>query len=291
MNIAIIGCGEVGYMYAKHFFDAGYSLQLYTPRPSQKIVQFASEKNIILHTQINEWLNNTDIVISCTPGSVALSVAKEIFNFLKNGAIFSDFSSSSPEDKREATLLAASKEISFVDVVIMGSVDLHQAKTPLLCVGDGSDKIVALMQNIGATIRVLPEAKVGDAASLKLLRSTFMKGLSALTVECMIAAQYYGLAESFYDILSDFDKAPLAEFLDMLLRNHVVHACRQRYEVSEAMKQLKSSGLPVQLLPAIEALFATTCELIKCNPLHDKNLTTAEAITWLFKTRCDSKPS
>lgn len=109
-------------------------------------------------------------MISCVPGSVALAVAKEAILFLKRGATFADFSSSSASDKCKATILSASKNISFVDVAVMGSVDLNQAKTPLLCSGIGTEKIVALIQELGATIRVLPNKKAGDAASLKLLR-------------------------------------------------------------------------------------------------------------------------
>jgi 3-hydroxyisobutyrate dehydrogenase-like beta-hydroxyacid dehydrogenase len=114
MNIAIIGCGEVGYFYAEAISAAGYSLQLCTPRPSEKILKLVSEKNTILHKQISDWLSNIDILISCTPGSVALAVAKEAIPFLKTGALFSDFSSSSPDDKREAASLAAAKEIFFM---------------------------------------------------------------------------------------------------------------------------------------------------------------------------------
>ena len=113
-----------------------------------------------------------------------------------------------------------------------------------------------------------------------------MKGLSALTVECIVAAQYYGVKELLYEMLSDLDKTPLAEFLDMLLKNHVVHACRQRHEVADAAKQLKSSGLPVQLLPAVEDLFTKTCEFIKSNPINNNNPTTEDALIWLLKTRC-----
>ena len=47
MDITIIGCGEAGYAYAEAISDAGYSLQLYTPRPDKKILQFASEKVFI----------------------------------------------------------------------------------------------------------------------------------------------------------------------------------------------------------------------------------------------------
>lgn len=283
--ITIIGCGEVGYIYAQAIYDAGYSLQLCTPRPSEKIIKFSSEKNILLHNQAQKWLNYAEIVILTTPGSVALNVAKEVIPFLKKETVLADFSSSSPDNKREAALIAASQQIFFADVVIMGSVELNRAHTPLLCSGTGTEKIVGLMQKLGAKVRTLPNAAAGDAASLKLLRSIFMKGLSALTVECMIAAQYYGVKELLYEVMSDLDQTPLNEFLDMLLRNHVIHACRQRHEVVEARKQLESSGLPIQLLPAIEELFTKTCERIKVDPIANKNPTTEEALTWLVRSK------
>ncbi|HSW69450.1 MAG TPA: NAD(P)-binding domain-containing protein [Gammaproteobacteria bacterium] len=289
LNITIIGCGEVGYAYAEAISKIGYKLQLCTPRPSERILKLASDNNIKLHKQFGDWLNNTDIVICCTPGSAALSVAKEVVLFLKKGALFADFSTTSPENKIKAASLARSKEISFVDVAIMGSVNLHQASTPLLFAGNETEKIVTVMQKIGATIRVLENGKVGDAAFIKLLRSIFMKGLSALTIECVVAAQYYGVKELLYETLSDLNQTPISEFLDMFLRHHVVHACRQRHEVAEAAQQLKSSGLPLQMLPAIEDLFATTCEFIKMDPIDHKNPTTEEALVWLLKTRRSKK--
>lgn len=285
MNITIIGGGEVGCIYAEAIYHAGYKIQLCTPRPNEKVLKLVSENKITLFTQIDGWLNNTDIAICCTPGSAALEVAKETISFLKKGKLFADFSTSSPDNKIESAALSASKEIFFVDVAIMGSMDLHKAHTPLICSGNGTEKIVTLMQKIGTPIRILPDSKVGDAAFLKLLRSVFMKGLSALTIECVVAAKYYGLKDVLYENLADLDKTPISEFLDMFLRHHVVHACRQRVEVAEASKQLKSSNLPVQLLPAIESLFATTCEFIKKHPLENKKPTTEEALDWLIKTR------
>lgn len=285
MNITIIGCGEVGYIYAKALANTGHLLQLCTPRPSDKIVKLISETNIQLHTKINDWIYNSDTVISCTPGSTSLSVARETIPFLKRGAIFADFSTSSPQDKREGAALATTRNIYFVDVAIMGSIDLNQEKTSLLCSGDGAETIAKLMQELGASARVLPGKKAGDAISLKLLRTIFMKGLSALTVECVVAAQHHGVKELLYESLSDLDKTPINDFLDMLLRNHVSHACRQQHEIAEVTKQLKLSGLPVQLLPAIEALFAKTCESNRTDPINTKNPTTEEALDWLLETR------
>lgn len=51
------------------------------------------------------------------------------------------------------------------------------------------------------------------------------------------------------------------------------------------MEQLTFSDLPVHLLPAIEAQFATTCEYSKTYPIKTKNPTTEEALNWLIATR------
>lgn len=287
MNIAIIGCGEVGCLYAASLANIGYSLYLCAPRPNNKVNQLVSEnQNMLLYKKLDGWLKEAEIVISCTPGIVALDVVKEALPFLKKGAVYADFSTAAPGDKQQGAFLAESKDICFIDVVIMGGVSLTGVHTPLLCAGKETEKIIELMKKLGAPIRTLSGANAGDAASLKLLRTVFTKGLSALAVECIVAAEYHGVKNLLYDILSDIDQTPLSEFLDMLLRNHVVHACRQRQEITEATHQLKTMGLPVQLLPAIETLFTTTCEAISTEPLKMANPTTEEALAWLLTTRC-----
>ena len=287
MNIAIIGCGEVGFSYATAIANMKYSLHLCAPRPSEKIINLISaSRNVTLSKKIGNWLMSADIVISCTPGNVALSVTKEAIPFMQKGALFADFSSASPADKRQGALLANANEVFFVDVVIMGAIDLAGARTPLLCAGKRTDKIVDLMKALGAPIHVLQNAEVGAAASLKLLRTVFTKGMAALAVECIVSAEFLGVKGLLCESLSDIDETPINEFLDMLLRNHVVHACRQRHEIAEATQQLRSAGLPVQLLPSIEALFATTCKALVTVPLNTVNPTTEEALAWLLETRC-----
>ena len=286
MEIAIIGCGEVGYLYASLLASQGYSLSLCAPRPSDRVIKLAfGNQNITLHKNLGAWLKKAEVVISCTSGVVALDVASAAIPFLKNGTVYADFSTAAPRDKQQGALLAESKGIFFDDVVIMGGINLMGVKTPLLCAGDNTEKIVTVMEQLGAPIRVLSGAKAGDAASLKLFRTVFTKGLSALAVECIVAAEQHGVKELLYEVLSDIDETPLSEFLDMLLRNHVVHACRQRQEIVEATHQFKNMGLDVIMLPAIEALFATTCDALSIEPCKAVNPTTEEALTWLLKTR------
>jgi 3-hydroxyisobutyrate dehydrogenase len=116
LNIVIIGCGEVGYLYASALANLGCSLSLCAPRPSERVIQLVSEnQNTTLYKNLGAWLKNAEIVISCTPGMVALDVASEAITFLKKGAVYADFSTSSPEQKQQAALLAESKEIYFAD--------------------------------------------------------------------------------------------------------------------------------------------------------------------------------
>lgn len=286
MKVAIIGCGEVGYIYARAISNAGYNLQLCTPRPSATLVSLSNDNNIPLHTTIDKWIADTDVVMLCTPATASLAVAKEVFSFLRSGAMLADFSSASAACKQEAASLAATKGFEYTDAVIMGSVALHQEKTPLLCAGTGAHIIVTMMNQFGTPVRVLKDAKAGSAATLKLLRTIFTKGLAALTVECVVAAQRFGVKDLLYEMLSDIDKTPLNEYLDMLLRNHVQHACRQRHEIADAINQMQSTGMLTQVLPAVELLFATTCEAINANGQVNQTIhNTEEALNWLVSTR------
>jgi 3-hydroxyisobutyrate dehydrogenase len=87
---------------------------------------------------------------------------------------------------------------------------------------------------VKAPVTILQGAAPGDAMTLKLLRSIFMKELEALTVETFVLAHRLNLVNALHDNLKDFDDAPLRGFLEMLLRTHVLHAERRLQEVEEA---------------------------------------------------------
>ena len=58
-----------------------------------------------------------------------------------------------------------------------------------------------------------------DAAALKLLRTILTKGLEALAVECLVAAEKQGIRTELYDAMSDVEApAGFTNFLDMLVR-------------------------------------------------------------------------
>ena len=125
---------------------------------------------------------------------------------------------------------------------------------------------------------VAPSAIQAD--SLKILRSVFTKGMEALAVEVLMAADRLALKAELYDILQDIDKASLPQFLKMLVSTHVIHARRRMHEVEEAERQLAGIGILSDVLDGVQHRFARTAEKLDRMPLRTERPTIEDALSW-----------
>ena len=151
----------------------------------------------------------------------------------------------------------------FVDVAIMGAVSLHGIRTPLLGVGGNGNGLRRRDESPGVFSVGREGSAVGDASSLKLLRSLFAKGLDALVVELMLAAEALGLRQDLIELLSDFDQRPLRDHIDMYLRTHPPHAGRRLVEMELAEEQMKSLGLRSLTTRATIDRYRHTTDLVR----------------------------
>ncbi len=281
MKVAIIGCGDVGRCYAKALIDAGHQIsELCDSRPSAAVVRYAQEIASNVHSEPGDWLTEVDLVISAVFGGVALDVADQSLKHMRKDSIYADFTTGRPADLRAAAKLALEANIQFVDVAITGAIALGGQKTPLLCAGPATDKFVETMKAIGAPIRVVG-TEPGDAVALKLLRSIFTKGLEALSVECLMAAERRGLRQALYEVLSDIDQTPIRNFMEATVTTHVRHAERRLAEVREARRQLESEGIQPRALDGVAALFEHTSNAIQNSPIEGE-ATIENSLKWLL---------
>jgi 3-hydroxyisobutyrate dehydrogenase len=281
MKIAIIGCGEVGILYAEAFRAVAEELYLCDPRPSPKALLFSQQNHAALSTSVNEWLRKADLVLSCVVGIVSLKVASGAFPLMRRGAMYADMTTCDPAEIRAAAVLAEEAGIDYVDVAIMGAVALGGVKTALLCAGSGAAKLSTVFQMVGAPIRTVSDGGPGAAAALKILRSVFTKGLEALAIETFMAAEKQGLTDDLYEVLADIDKNPLRSTLESFVRTHLIHAPRRLHEIKEAERLLRESGLPVAVLPGVRALFERTCRYLDQEPVLELPPTARDAFEWL----------
>ncbi len=283
MHIAVVGLGEVGRAYAKALHAAGQTLHLCNARAGTAAQGAADALGLPLHLAPGEWLRACDWVLLCVTGSVAPQVLAQCSPWMAEGATLCDMTTASPDAKRAAAEMARAQGLYYLDVAIMGAVALGRHATPLLVAGDGAEAFQRWMEAAGGRVQLIDEGTAGDAMALKLLRSTFTKGLEALSVELLMAAERQGLRERLYAQLQDIDDTPLRTFIDMLVRTHVVHAKRRAFEVREAAAEMANQGIASQVLPGVASRFQKTVLGLESHPLEVAAPTTEDALHWLLQ--------
>jgi 3-hydroxyisobutyrate dehydrogenase-like beta-hydroxyacid dehydrogenase len=143
----------------------------------------------------------------------------------------------------------ADDRIQVVDVAVMAPVPPTGLRTPLTISGPAAAGAAALLSRYGAQVQVI-DGPVGLAATRKLLRSVYYKGLAAAVVEALEAARAAGLEEWLAgDIRAELERSDGAT-LDRLVSGSHTHAVRRREEMAAAAELLDSLGVPARIAAA-----------------------------------------
>ncbi len=282
MHVAVIGLGEVGRCFAEPLLRAGYQVSLCEAKPSPAAFELAQKLDLPIHPNAGDWLKDANWVLCCVTGAVSLAVTKQVTTHMLKGAAIADFTTASPAVKREGAAIAAKSSVRYIDVAIMGGILINRERTPLLIAGEGMDDFKAVMEKAGGRVKTIEGAAAGDAMSLKILRSVFTKGMEALAVELLMSAEKQGVRHKLYEQLLDIDQTPLRDFIEMLVRTHVVHAKRRAHEVNDAQGELAAQGMPSTVLPGVEERFHKTARALEAHPLSLPEPDIHQALDWLL---------
>ncbi|WP_328631187.1 DUF1932 domain-containing protein [Streptomyces sp. NBC_00356] len=258
-EIVIVGCGEVGLAYAEAVRETPVlGLHLLDPAPAPTALALADEAGLELHREAGPWLHTAEVVLLATPGGALASILDALLPHVAAGAVIGDLSTASAEDKRAAAVRCQEAGVGYADIAITGSVALGKARTPLLYAGEEYPELVGLLKRFDAPLTVLGDSRPGDAMRVKLLRSVIMKGLEGLAVECLPAAQEYGVLDQLWASLADVDRTGFVPLLNAMVRTHPQHATRREHEVAQAAEQLEELNYPSTMTRATEQRFAAT---------------------------------
>lgn len=192
---------------------------------------------------LGDALQGRDLILSLVTADQALAVAETAATCIKPGALYCDLNSVAPQTKQTAARAIEAAGAHYVDVAVMAPVDPARLNVPLLVSGEQAAVAVAALSRLGfANMRIVGD-DVGRASAIKMIRSVMVKGMEALTAECILAADAAGVRDEVLASLDASEKAkPWGERADYNLDRMLLHGLRRAAEMEEVVKTLEGLG-------------------------------------------------
>lgn len=192
---------------------------------------------------LDDAISGADLVLSLVTADQALAVAEAAAECLAQGAIYCDMNSVAPQTKQAAARVIEAAGGHYVDAAVMAPVNPARLSVPLLLSGARAGEAQARLAALGFVKSRVVGDVVGRASSIKMIRSVMVKGIEALTAECVLAAEAAGVREEVLSSLDASEKAkPWEERADYNLDRMLLHGLRRAAEMEEVVKTLEGLG-------------------------------------------------
>lgn len=247
--VAIIGFGEAGQAFAE---GCGPALTHYarlfdiktdaTQARDAKRADYAAFGVTGCET-LAEALDGARLILSLVTADQSEAAARAAAACIGSGAVFCDMNSTAPGTKRSNAAVIEAAGGEYVDVAIMSPVRPSLNAVPLLLSGAKAQDALESLRSIGFTRLRVVEGDVGRASAIKMIRSVMVKGIEALTTECVLAARSAGVYD---EVIASLDASwpgtDWGEKADYNLDRMMIHGLRRASEMEEVVKTLEALG-------------------------------------------------
>lgn len=238
--IAFIGFGEA----AMAFCDGlpgkaiGYDICI---GETAKQADFARH-NVLAAASNAQAAANAPLILSLVTADKTLAAAQDTATSLSQGALYCDMNSVAPDTKRAAAAVIEAAGGRYVDVAVMAPVMPARRAVPLLVSGPHAAQASTALARFGFNPRAIA-GDVGNASTVKMIRSVLVKGLEALTAECFLAAEAAGVTDEVAASLNaSWPGTDWAAKADYNLERMLVHGLRRAAEMEEVVRTLETLG-------------------------------------------------
>jgi len=257
MKLGFIGFGEAAYEMSSGLKQQVGLIDIIAYDPMWDHPTFgalvqgrAAQTEVELVSGSEEVLKNVDLVIVAVPADRAYEVSNSLKPFLKIGSVYIDVSASTPDVKKQISANIKEKNVSFVDAAMMGPLPVYKHKVPILASGDGTDAFIDLMSPFGMDITKVSDIP-GEASSVKLVRSIFMKGIAGLFIEMLDAAYAFNVHDYVLNSISETMDSKSFEFtLNRMVTGTSIHALRRATELEGSIQMLEQANIDATLSKA-----------------------------------------
>ena len=232
MIIGLIGFGKVSKNLLMLIRSDDIQFITSVENRSDETCKRIEQENIQVLNTFKEVAVKSDILISATSPKSALAVAKEYGKYVDG--IYLDLNNISPD-----TISQMNQYVSnLIDGAIIGKID---SENPILYLSGKRANELLFLNDFLKTRKI--SDNVGDAAILKMLRSSYTKSLSALLIESYEISRNCGLDDEFFETLAltegdDFKEKSLSR-----IENTLKNSKRKSEELEEIIDYFDGNEL------------------------------------------------
>jgi len=261
LRLGFLGFGEAGDHFGKGLTAAGLAgIVAYSPSGAKAasgdpVHARALAAGVTLVDSPRTLAERADLILGLTPGKAALPALRALKRHLATRHLYVDASTNSVRNMQRAAALVAGR-CGFADAAIMGSVPLAGIKVPVVAAGSHAEAFRAALAPFGMHIQVVG-AEPGAASAMKLIRSVCMKGIAAVLIESLEAAERAGVRDFVAtDIAASIDERPFEQIIKRYVCGSAVHAGRRVHEMTESLELLRTLGAASGMTRATRAKLA-----------------------------------
>ena len=242
-RIAFIGFGEAGGILGSALAAKGVQVSMFDLR-RDLLREKARAANVRVADSLKSALDGAQLVVSAVTADADLEVAQAAARCLRPHQVYLDINSVSPATKQHAQACIEAAGAQYVEAAVMAPVPPYGLAVPMLLGGASAARIAPQLNALGFRARAVAE-RIGVASAAKMCRSVMIKGIEALTVECLRGARHYdaesivleSLAQTFGKMRSD------AGVPGYLVSRVAEHGRRRAAEMREVAQTLREAGV------------------------------------------------
>jgi 3-hydroxyisobutyrate dehydrogenase-like beta-hydroxyacid dehydrogenase len=244
-QICLIGLGEVGAILASDLASHALSgWDVLFAHDESRPARAAKRSSVRVGISAADAAAGAEIVICAVTAAQTREAAQAVAPGLKQNAFFFDLNSASPAAKIAAADIIASAGGRYIEGAVMAPVPPARLATPILLGGPHVAAFLPAARDLGFSAARFYHDAYGRASAAKLCRSVMVKGVEALLLESLAAAQHYEVADDVIASLSNLFPGPDWPKLSCYMIGRAIeHGARRAEEMREAARTVADAGI------------------------------------------------
>lgn len=259
--VGILSPGEMGSAVARLLVAHGSTVVACVQGRSRATQTAAEAAGITLVPTLDAMVTCADLVVSVVPQQAVMDTAAAFAGAVRRTShrpLYLDANSVAPATLRKVCAEVTTAGAACVDGAFVGNASQLEGRTTLYLSGDHAERAAAALSG-ALRVRVL-DSEAGTASAFKLCWSGFNKGLVALFLEMVTAAESLGQREELLALLRLFYPGTV-ETVERLLPTYPRNSLRRVAELDEVVNWLRSVGHPGPMASGTRAVLRAFADL------------------------------